>query len=157
MLRRWRVKRSGGAFKLNLPAAERDLIVSVCDQLRELISAPSEGHDDRMVRLFPTAYADDPERDAEYHRYMHEELVASRLAAISTVEETVRHSELSENDVMGWMRAVNSIRLVLGTLLDVSEETDFDDLAEDDPDLGQYALYGYLSGLLEEIVAALAP
>ncbi len=156
MLRRWRIKRSGATYRLNLPGPERDVITSLCGQLRELIAAPADGHDERMTRLFPTAYPDNPERDAEYRRYMHDELVTSRLASIDMVEQSIASSELSESELMGWMRAVNSIRLVLGTLLDVSEETDIGDIADDDPDIGQYALYGYLSALLEEIVSALS-
>jgi hypothetical protein len=155
MLRRWRVKRAGSTYKLNLPGPEREVILVLCGQLKDLISTPPDAHDERMTRLFPTAYADDPERDAEYRHYMHDELVTSRLASIEMVEETVAMSELSESQLMGWMRAVNSIRLVLGTLLDVSEETDVAGIDDDHPDIGHYALYAYLSALLEEIVAAL--
>jgi hypothetical protein len=156
MLRRWRVKRSGSSFRLNLPGPEREVITSLCGQLRELLTAPPDSHDERTTRLFPTAYPDDPERDAEYRRFMHEELVASRLASIEMVEATVSVTELDEGQLMGWMRAVNSIRLVIGTMLDVSEETDLVEIPDDHPDISHYALYAYLSQMLEEIVAALS-
>ena len=156
MLRRWRVKRSGGIYRLNLSAEERQVLGSLCDQLRELLATPPEAHDERVRRLFPTAYPDDPERDAEYARFMHSELVESRLASIAMLEESLQATELTEGQLMGWMRAVNSVRLVLGTMLDVSEESDMYDLEPEDPDFGHYALYGYLSVLLEEIVGALS-
>ena len=57
--------------------------------------------------------------------------------------------------LLALMGAVNDLRLVLGTRLDVSEETD---LAVDptNPDAGAYALYGYLGFLLETCVDAIS-
>jgi hypothetical protein len=52
------------------------------------------------------------------------------------------------------MGAVNDLRLVLGTRLDVSEE--MDEMDPDDPDAPLFEVYGYLAWLLENIVAALA-
>jgi hypothetical protein len=50
------------------------------------------------------------------------------------------------------MHAVNALRLVLGTMLDVDEE---DPLTVDPEDrTREYMLYGYLGLLLEEIVQA---
>jgi hypothetical protein len=54
------------------------------------------------------------------------------------------------------MGAINDLRLVLGTRLDVSEDMDLDALADDDPLTPAFALYGYLGWLQEQIVAALA-
>lgn len=156
MLRRWRVKRAGSTYRLNVPAEERELLRSLFAQLRELIAEPPDSTDERIRRLYPTAYPDDPERDAEYRKYMHEELVASRLAALDLVDESLGASELSEAQMMGWMRSINSVRLVLGTLLDVSEEDDIGSLDPEDPETPHFALYGYLSALLEEVVSALS-
>lgn len=157
MLRRWRIKRAGsGTFRVNVADGERELLRNLLPQLRELLTAPEGSVDDRVRRLFPTAYAEDPERDAEYQRFMREELVASRLAAIEQVERSLDAKELDEAQLVGWMQSVNAVRLVLGTMLDVQEDDNFDDLAEDDPDLHNYALYGYLSGLLDEMVTALS-
>lgn len=151
---RRRIKRSNGGFRLSLPDNERDLLAHLLPQLRELITAEPTAGDDRLKRLFPTAYPDDPEKDAEYQRFMREELVSSRLTSIETVERTVRLSQLTEEDLAAWMSAVNGVRLVLGTMLDISEELDLGEVDEDDPNVGGYTLYGYLSMLLEEIVQA---
>ena len=48
------------------------------------------------------------------------------------------------------------MRLVLGSLLDVSEELDINALPDDHPEIEGYVLYGYLSMLLDELVAALS-
>jgi hypothetical protein len=47
------------------------------------------------------------------------------------------------------------VRLVLGTLLDVDEYLDLDDVPDDDPEIQGYAIYSYLSALLDELVQAL--
>lgn len=154
MLRRWRVRRSrNGRIQLNLPDHEREVVRRMLPQLRELLTLGAE--DDRTRRLFPTAFHDDPEAEAEYRRYMHAELVASRLAAIDAVDASLDRTELSEEEAVAWLQSVNSVRLVLGTLLDVDEELDLDTVPDDDPEIQGYAIYSYLSALLDELVHAL--
>jgi Domain of unknown function (DUF2017) len=79
--------------------------------------------------------------------------VASRLAAIATVEESLGVEEITEEQLEAWMSSVNAVRLVLGTMLDAGEELDLDTIAADDPDIEGYVLYGYLGYLLDEMVA----
>jgi hypothetical protein len=55
------------------------------------------------------------------------------------------------------MLTVNSLRLVLGTLLDVTEDDAEPELDEDDPVSAQWNLYGWLGWLLEWIVEAQTP
>jgi hypothetical protein len=138
-----------GTVRVNLPESELDLLRHLLPQLRELLT---EGSDERVRRLFPTAYVDDVEAQAEFDRLMRDDLVASRLAAIATVEESLGLEEISDDQLQAWMSSVNSVRLVLGTMLDASEELDLDQVAEDDPDIEGYVLYGYLGYLLDEMV-----
>ena len=63
-------------------------------------------------------------------------------------------TSLDEDQINAWMGAVNDLRLVLGTRLDVTE--DMDDIELDDPRAGAFAVYHYLTHLLAEIVDALA-
>lgn len=155
MLRRWRVKRTRqGMFRLELPPAEREVVRSLLGQLRQLLESGEA--DERVRRLFPTAYADDPEKDEEYQRLMREDLVASRVAGLATAEASLEASVLSEDELVAWMSSVNGVRLVLGTMLDISEETDLDDVERDDPNLEAYVLYTYLTQLLDEMVQALS-
>jgi hypothetical protein len=122
-------------------------------QLREALTA--EGEDAALRRLFPVAYPDDPERDAGYRALVHDDLRAGRLAALDTMEGTLGDDRLDEDTVVAWMGVVNDLRLVLGTRLDVSEETE---LAPDpdDPRAGALAVYTYLGYVLETLVDALA-
>jgi Domain of unknown function (DUF2017) len=156
MLRRWRVKRArNGKIQLALPDHEREVVRRMLPQLRELLTLGTD--DDRTRRLFPPAFHDDDEAEAEYRRYMHSELVASRLAALDAVEESLDRTELAEPEAVAWMQSINSVRLVLGTMLDVDEELDLDAVPDDDPEIQGYAIYSYLSALLDELVRALEP
>jgi hypothetical protein len=153
VLRRKRLRRARtGGFRLDLPAEERQLLRELLPQVRELLAASPE--DPRVRRLYPTAFLDDPEKEAEYRRFMHEELVASRVAAVDAVEASLDARELDEGQAIAWMTSLNSVRLVLGTMLDVSEDLDVQGVPDDHPDIHSYALYAYLSLLLEELTEA---
>ena len=93
---------------------------------------------------------------------MRSELVASRLAAISRAVEVIDTAEnqspiLTSGDMSQFMQSLNAIRLLLGTMLDVSEDYELNgqnDLKDDDPRLGQHHLYAYLGWLLEASISA---
>jgi hypothetical protein len=150
-----RVRRTRqGDFELRLPDDERALLRNVAPQLRQLLDGDLD--DPALRRLFPTAYADDAERDREYHQLVRDELADRRRAAVDTLLATVDQARVDEEQLLAWMGAVNDLRLVLGTRLDVSEETD-PMPGPDDPDAALLVLYGYLGYLLESIVEALSP
>jgi hypothetical protein len=142
-----------GDFELRLPEDERALLRNVVPQLRQLLDGDLA--DPALRRLFPTAYADDPERDREYQALVRDELADRRRASVDSVLATIEESRLDEGQLLAWMSAVNDLRLVLGTRLDVSEDTD-PEPAPDDPDGALLVLYGYLGYLLETIVEALS-
>ena len=144
-----------GDFEIRLADGERDLLARLVPQLRELLLDAEDGPDPSLRRLFPTAYPDDPERDAEYHQLVHDDLLGRHQAALDTLEATIQETRLDEEQLVAWMGAINDLRLVLGTRLDVSEDTDLD-VDPEDPDSAALAVYGYLGFLLEHVVAALA-
>lgn len=149
ILPRLRIRRiEADRYALRLPGEERDVLLSLLPQLRDLLTM-----DDPLARrVFPTAYAQDPERDREYQQLVHDELLESRLAAIDVIESTAHATELSTEQLDGWMTALNSLRLVLGTRLDVGE--DLPELDPDDPLAPMYAVYEYLAWMLEQVVRA---
>lgn len=147
-----RVKRHrDGTFSVSLPAGERELLLGLADQLRDLLV---QGDVPGLERLFPPAYANDDQREAEYRALVHGELLEARLAALDVVEATVDADRLNEGELTAWMTAINGVRLVLGTILDVTEE--MDDIDADDPRASSFAVYAYLTHLLGQIVQALA-
>jgi hypothetical protein len=134
-----------GRFQIRLSDEDREMLRILHDQLDQLL----DEDDASLRRLFPPAYNEDPEFDAEYQRLMREDLVDRRRAALATMVRTLDSSELSEEELTGWLGALNDFRLVLGTQLDVTE----DDLFIDTP---EHALYHYLGYLEESVVSALA-
>jgi hypothetical protein len=86
---------------------------------------------------------------------MDEDLNAGRLAALAAFEQTVDNPRLDEEEALAWMRAINDLRLLLGTRLDVSEDPAERRVSPDDPRAPGFALYDYLSLLTQELVEAL--
>ncbi|MCY7301188.1 MAG: DUF2017 domain-containing protein [Ilumatobacteraceae bacterium] len=152
-------ERTPKGYIVNLQREEIDLVVRLVAELRGLLLADDPNTAAITRRLFPPAYhlVDDAVADAEYQRLMREELVASRLAAMQQVDEVLTSKEpLTEEAMHGLLQSLNAVRLVLGTLLDVSEAHDPDDVGDDDPMVGEHYLYQFLSYLLEVAVQAVS-
>ncbi len=150
------VTSSGRGFVLHLGKDERALLVRLLGELGELLTG--EQDPELLRRLFPVVHPDRPDREEEYQRLMRDELVTSRLAGIATVSEVLggsgRKVTLDEAQMTSFVQAVNGVRLVLGTLLDVTED---DEVAQ--PDLAEspeYHLYAYLSWILDSAVRAMS-
>lgn len=155
-----RIKRTRrGDFLVRLPAAERELLREVPRQLRPLLTEGDPAEDPALRRLFPPASLEDERVRAEFERLTRDELLAGRLAAAETMERTADAGRLAEDELLAWLSAINDVRLVLGTRLDVTEETtpeDFAGLPPDDERVRMYAVYAYLTFLEDEVVRALS-
>jgi hypothetical protein len=143
-------------WRLNFEAEERSLLIRLMGELRALLTGP----DDHVLleRLFPRAYFDDADKEAEYQRLMREELVASRLAAIDSVTGALDPEApevLDEAETLAFLQSINAVRLVLGSMLGIT-----DDDAADDAELAdspEHHLYDFLSWILEWTVRSLSP
>jgi hypothetical protein len=152
-----RVKRvRGGKFALRIPMAERDVLRTLPGQLRALLTGTNVAANPDLRRLFPPAYPDDPEKAAEYDGMVRDDLMAGRLSAIEVMERTIDSDKLSEDELLAWLSAINDLRLVLGTRLDVPEDMSELDVRPGDNRAEGLALYAYLSVLEEDAVAALS-
>jgi hypothetical protein len=154
------VRRVADGYRLHIGDDELALIRRLLDELRDLLLSDDDGAGPAsamLTRLFPVAHPDDVELEAEYQRLMRVELVASKLKAIEAVEAVVDGGKatIDEAQLTAFMQSINSIRLVLGTLLDVTDDPDAEVVTEHD-DTAEYQLYTYLSWLLEWTVRALS-
>ena len=161
MIWRRRVRRAGyGGFELRIPADERDILRSVGPSLREVLvdraTSIEPGEDEAVDRLFPEAYPDDEELQAEFRLLAHDQLLESHLGALAVLEETVDADRLDEEQLLAWMRALNHVRLVLGVRLEVTEDRDEWPTSRRDPRAAAFAVYNYLTYLQGEIIEALA-
>lgn len=141
-----------GRYRLRLPDQERELLRSLPAQLRALLGTD----DPALGRLFPPAYRDDPERQSEYASLVSPELSRERLDALTVMERTIDATRLTEEEITAWLGALNDLRLVLGTRLEVTEELYEEGIPEDDPRSPAFALFAYLGWLEEQIVEAMA-
>jgi hypothetical protein len=98
---------------------------------------------------------DDEEKEAGWQVLMGEELRTTRLAQLETVRATAERTVLDDDEVQAWVQALNALRLVIGTRLDVSEDDD-GPLSPDDPDAPAWAIYDFLGFLVDRTVAALS-
>ncbi len=151
-MKRVRRLRRGG-IELRLPAPEREFLRSLAPQMREALETPD---DPAVARLFPKAYPEDEERQAEYRLLAGSELLESHLAALATLEESADAERLDDDQAQAWIRALNEVRLVLGTRLEVTEEGAERPTDADDPRIAVFAAYDYLSMLQGELVDALS-
>ncbi|MFM2070476.1 MAG: hypothetical protein RLZZ623_739 [Actinomycetota bacterium] len=150
------IERYRKGFRLNLDDEERELLRRLLGEMQGLLVGPNDNP--ALARVFPTAYhlPEHAEHDAEYQRLMREELVASRLAGIGVISEALdAKPPLTEAQMNALMQGINGLRLVLGTVLDVSEDDDPTEVDETHPRAGEHQLYGFLSWLLEWTVRAM--
>lgn len=155
------VKRTRHGFAIRLGDDETQLVLRLLGELRALLAEGDPASSALTGRLFPVANPDDDEMEAEYQRLMRDELVTSRLSAIATVEDILADGRtVDEAELTAFMQSVNAVRLVLGTMLGVTDDIEPDDgdgeVPDDMEDTPEYHLYGYLSWLLEHIVKSLS-
>ena len=141
-----------GGVRLRFNEGEILLLRERLDELQALLEDPD---DPALRRLFPQAH-DDPESEEQYRSLVRDQLVTGRAKAISVVRDTLERDTLDADEADAWLRALNDVRLVLGTRLDVTEDLDYENLDLNEPRGRDLAVYGYLTWLQEQLVEALA-
>lgn len=143
----WRGK--DGVYRVDLDTEDRAVLRELPLQLsRALVSNPKG---EAFRRLSPPAYASDPAAEDEYRRLVGQDLSDAKVAALETLAKTADAKELTEEELDAWLRALNFVRLWLGTVLDVSEDDDADE-PEDPP----HILYHALTWLQALVIDALS-
>jgi hypothetical protein len=151
---------------LEVLSSEQDAVAPDDDPLAELtgLDTAASTHqpiDPVLARLLPDAYADDPERAAEFRRYTEPELRAGKQAAVHAVLESlpedggriVLTSELAD----AWLGALNDLRLAIGTRIGVTEDS-YDELDRLDPSserARELTVFTWLGVLQETLVDTL--
>ena len=117
--------------------------------------------DPALARLLPDAYREDPEAAAEFRRYtetgLREAKRAAARTALASLARPGRRHRLGPDEAQAWLRALNDLRLTLGTRLGVTEDWDelLAGLPEDDARRYALAVYDHLTWLQESLVQAL--
>jgi hypothetical protein len=139
-----------GRYRVGLEGPEQQLLAMLPRQVQDLLE-----HDDpSTARVFPVAYTDDAKAEADYREMMGSQILRQHQRSLDTLAATAGSPSIDEAEIHEWLDALEVLRLVLGTQLDVSE--DGIDIEEDDPRSMEFTVYHYLSMLQGEIVDALA-
>jgi hypothetical protein len=159
-----------GGITISLEAAEREVLGQLFDQMRQLLhelnaqetSDPLEAmlgmngstqisDDPALARLFPNGYSDDEHASADFRRFTEQDLRQQKIAALSDVRENLNDHEnpttVSPQQAQSWLKAVNDLRLVLGTRMEITQESYFD-FDSDEPEVNLYNYLTYLQGTL---------
>lgn len=158
-------RNANGSLTVNLDAGAAMLLRDIPRQLRALLSEGS-ARDKLVTRLFPRAH-DDPEEEAEYRRLVGDELVQRKLDCVRVFEETLERASggggtgraavrvvVKPSEFDAWLGFVNDLRLVLGTLLDITEDGWERNIPSARSASTEFFLLGYLSELEELLLRA---
>jgi hypothetical protein len=117
-----------------------------------------------VERLFPDAYADDPEQAADFRRYTEGDLKTAKIDQAAAILAALPADggavvRLDGEAAEAWLRALNDVRLALGIRLDVRDDTDLleelDEAVMRDPTsarVRQLTMYEYLGVLQESLL-----
>ena len=124
--------------------------------------APSTPADPVLARLLPDGYRDDPEAAGEFRRYTESGLRSAKQQAaqemLDTLPDTGGRIQLTRDQAVAWLKALNDVRLALGVRLGVTEEFEeqWARLGQDDPQWAAFEVYAWLGAVQESLVQALA-
>jgi hypothetical protein len=180
------VRRRGGSAQISLSAEEAGVLLALTTQvadmlaeeavtqpestdplelLVEMAAAPVNAPEDpALQRLLPDAYGEDPAAAGEFRRLMDGELRRQKTEALEDIRDALTGSEgssltlrLPPQQVESWLQALNDVRLVVGTRLDVTEDLaeTWQQLARDDPRVPLFVAYDWLGWLQESLVSVL--
>jgi hypothetical protein len=131
------------------------------DPLEQLLGGPvgpppDSSEDPALARLLPDGYTDDDEAAKEFRELTEGSLRAHKSETAQLVLDSLPAGGgavcLDQDATRAWLSALNDVRLVIGTRLNVTEETDHPDPA--DPAAPGYELYRWLTLLQELLVEA---
>jgi hypothetical protein len=160
----------GGKLTLKLDAAELGVLSQLFDQMTELLDDPENelgtdplaqllnmagstqiSDDPALARLFPDGYSDDEHASADFRRFTEQDLRAQKQAALATVQGTLSgwsgKTTITSQQAQDWLKAINDLRLVLGTRLEITDEVETD-FEADEPGIHLYNYLTYLQGTL---------
>ena len=161
-------KRKGRGWTVWLAAGAVPELLKLPARLREVLKKPDFA-DTVVARLFPPAYGKDPQAEAEYQHLLREDLLQRKLKGVESFERTLERRQevklllgpplvqvdLAEEDLSLWLGFFHDMRLLIGTRLDITDESWERRIDPRDPDAEELILLHGLAYLEEAIVEAL--
>ena len=177
-----RFTKRGSSIRATLQPVEVDVLTAVAGDLLVLLGeeeassadplaamvgladGPVERPDDpALARLLPDAYGDDEAAATEFRRFTEGDLRGGKrtnagvvLATLAPLAGSGGRLVLDRDQADAWLGCLNDLRLVLGTRLEVTEETDVVPDG-DDPRAHALQVYGWLGWLQESLLSVIDP
>ncbi|GAA3232824.1 DUF2017 domain-containing protein [Actinocorallia longicatena] len=170
-------RRSGASgVTLRLEQVENAVLQNLVEQLQQMLGELPKGDpglaelgisesteapaDPALARLFPDGYSGDDDASGEFRRYTETTLKDGKEKDARVVLDTLafdRRIELDADQAQSWLRALNDLRLALGTRLEITEENHarFAELAVDDPAYAMFVTYDWLTQLQDSLIHCL--
>lgn len=182
-----RFKKSGSQVLVTLADYEEAVLESLIEQLIELLQgeeiAPAgeadpfaqweaemakpalDASDPVIARLFPPAYRDDPQAEAEFRRFTETAQRRTRIEHAELVLDALRETNAGRDpavvrlvDADAWLKTISALRLSLSVRLSIETAADIDELEQLDDEEPRSVLYGmyewlgyFLEGLLDKL------
>ena len=83
--------------------------------------------------------------------------MGERLAAIDALEQHTDAAVLTAEQAHSWLGVLNDLRLVLGTRLEITEDSNENDFEADPASANTFGLYRWLTHLVGVLIEALDP
>ena len=113
-----------------------------------------ESHSPYVTRLFPPTYPFDDAAQRDIEKADTDSLADAHRRLLEGLAASVTKPVLTHEDLANWVGAINDIRLLIGTALDVYEEMDRP--GEDDPRFQDFVIFDYLTWLQGSLLAFLS-
>ena len=145
-------RRRDGRYVIRLDDNARRVLADLGQQL----PGAMEARDPMVRRLFPPAYTgtDQTGAEQEYRDLVDNALLNHHTRSFEVLVATAHADTLSADEFAAWLDAIGSLRLALGTRLDVHEDMEVP--APEDPMAAEYGLFTFLGELQYLMVEVLA-
>ena len=140
----------------------RDDTLAALEAMLHEPGSPAAPEDPVLARLLPDGYRDDPEAAGEFRKYTEPALRNAKHQAAQDMLDSLPESggriQLTQDQGLAWLKALNDVRLALGVRLGVTEEFEeqWGRLKPDDPQWSAFEVYAWLGAVQESLVQALA-
>ena len=143
------------------PADGQDDDLAALEAMVHGPGAEQISEDPVLARLLPDGYRDDPEAAGEFRKYTEPALRSAKHQAaqemLDTLPEAGGRIQLTRDQALSWLKALNDVRLALGVRLGVTEEFEeqWGRLKPDDPQWSAFEVYAWLGAVQESLVQAM--
>lgn len=128
----------------------REEEIELLSLLPSLVEEAIEMNSPYVARMFPPTYPFDAVAQSKFEKTTGDSLVEKHKVMLEGFTSSLHNKQLNFADLAIWVGAINDIRLLLGTTLDVYEGMEPPDPS--DPTYHNFVIYDYLAWLQGSIL-----